>query len=189
MWLDSIQEVTDLYGLPNITRLKIARVKLAGPARSWARCHQFADSTFNGSCRTGMASPRPLSLPAWSAACSTPMSLSGILQTVTCKTLQGQDVRKMQPLSTTSHRGCCLSSRAKWPGSALTVSRPLFTSATFGPTCLPCLTKTGATQRPHRLPTMLEPCGRDGLIVCVECYSCGVITGGVCKTQWPEENE
>ena len=45
MWLDSIQEVADLYGLPVITRLKIARVNLAGPARSWARCHQFADWT------------------------------------------------------------------------------------------------------------------------------------------------
>jgi hypothetical protein len=43
MWLGSIQEVANLYGLPAITRLKIARVKLAGPARSWARCHQFAD--------------------------------------------------------------------------------------------------------------------------------------------------
>jgi hypothetical protein len=43
LWLDTIQEVANLYGLPAITRLKIARVKLAGSARIWARSQQFVD--------------------------------------------------------------------------------------------------------------------------------------------------
>jgi len=43
VWLDSIQEVADLYDLSDSTSLKIARINLSGPARSWARCRQFAD--------------------------------------------------------------------------------------------------------------------------------------------------
>lgn len=42
MWLDSIQEVADLYEWSDNTCLKISKIKLSGPARSWARCHQFA---------------------------------------------------------------------------------------------------------------------------------------------------
>ncbi len=42
-WLDSIQDVADLYALSDSTCLKIAKIKLSGPARSWARYHQFAD--------------------------------------------------------------------------------------------------------------------------------------------------
>jgi hypothetical protein len=43
IWLDSIQDVADLYDLSDGISLKIAKIKLAGPARSWARCRQFAD--------------------------------------------------------------------------------------------------------------------------------------------------
>ena len=43
LWLDSIQEVADLYDLSDSTSLKMAKIKLSGPARSWARYHQFAN--------------------------------------------------------------------------------------------------------------------------------------------------
>lgn len=43
MWLDSIHEVADLYCLADNTSLKMAKIKLSGSARSWARYHQFAD--------------------------------------------------------------------------------------------------------------------------------------------------
>ena len=42
-WLDSIQDVADLYELQDNTSLQIAKIKLSGPARSWARYRQFAD--------------------------------------------------------------------------------------------------------------------------------------------------
>ena len=43
MWLDSIQELADLYNWPADTCLKVGKLKLTGSAKSWARCHQFAD--------------------------------------------------------------------------------------------------------------------------------------------------
>jgi hypothetical protein len=43
LWLDSIQDVADLYELPHNTSLKIAKIKLSGPARSWAHYRQFTD--------------------------------------------------------------------------------------------------------------------------------------------------